>query len=182
MQQANFNGYLTVKSVSPPRPMEKQARNGATLYRVEAVATAIAERVYSEATSKYENVWREFDLTFSELTENHAKIITADCEISIFGAIVFSYMIEVGYTAAVALPMARMDDPSLSENVIKPDQLINGIVSVIGEEHRESLNKIIPREKRKTIINVKPGQWALRSSSANMQDAQEVEVCISGEV
>lgn len=182
MQQANFNGYFTIKSVSTLRPTGKQTKNGATLYKVEAVGTAVAERVFSEKTSQYENVWREFDLTFSDLTEKHANIITKDCEISVFGATVFSYVIQTGFTGDVGLAIARMANPELSLNVVTTQQVVEGLVTALGEDYRANITKMIPSEKRKTIIQIKPGTWQIRSSSVNMQNAQEAEVCISGEV
>ena len=182
MQQANFNGYFSIKSVTPPRPNGKQSRSGATLYRVEAVGAAIAERVFSEKSNQYENVWREFDLTFSDLTEKHAGIITKDCEISVCNAIVFSYMIQTGFTGEVGLQIARMANHELDLKVVTTQQVIDGLVATLGEEHRANLTKMIPSEKRKTIIQIKPGTWAIRFSSVNIQDAQQAEVCISGEV
>ena len=182
MQQVNFNGYLTVLSVLTPRLNGKHTKNGAPLYRVEAVGTTIIERVYSAQSNQYENIWRELDLTFDDLTENHARVITKDCEVSIFGGTVFSYLIQTGFTTQVGQEIARMAQPELNENVITTQQVIEGLVFALGEKHRANLTKMIPSEKRKTIIQIKPGTWSIRSSSINMQNAQEAEVCISGEV
>ena len=182
MQQANLNGYFNIESVKAPVPTNKLSKSGDSLFRVDAVGKAIADRVFNETSRQYENVWREFDLTFSDLTQKHAAIITSGCDISVFGAIVFSYMVGVGYSNRVGLAIAQIADSNLEASVITAEQIVNGLVASMGEEHRDNLNEIITAEKRKTIIQIKPGQWAVRASSADMQNAQEAEVVISGEV
>lgn len=180
MQQMNFNGYFSIKKISPPKPINKTSRKkNESLYKLEAIGTTIAERVYNETSNEYENISRECDITFTDLTQNHARIITQGCDISIFGAIVFSYMVDVGYMRDTGIGIASLADPTMDQNVILARDIIEGIISQLGEEHRNNLSKIIPTERRKTIILVRPGQWALRASNDDMKQAQVAEIEIN---
>ena len=180
MQQMNFNGYFSIKKVSPPYPLQKTSRKGHTLYKIEAVGTTVAERVYDEQATQYVNVSRECDITFTDLTENHARIITDGCDLSLFGATVFSYMVPLGFNYSTAADIARLADPNIENKVIMAQAVIEGLIASIGEQHRSNLNKIIPKERRKTVILVRPGQWALRASTSDIKEAQTAEVLIDG--
>ena len=177
----NFNGYFSIKKVSAPTPLNKNSRSGDALHTVEAVGVTIAERVYDEQAGQYKNVSRECDITFTDLTLKHAKIITEGCDISIFGATVFSYMVDIGFQASTAKGIASLANYNNEEDkqVYMVEDVINGIVAAIGEPYRESLHIMMPSQRRKTVILVRPGQWGLRASAADIQNAQTGEVIMS---
>lgn len=169
--QNNYCAYVTIKSVDPPIPVGAQGGREER-FIVNAAGTVVSGFVRREGGTAEQDV-REIDLCF-DVTQRQASLITAGCELSVWGAKVSSSNQAVAFKGSTfRAAIGEADTPG--PDIYTAEQACTELARRLGEKADESmLRRIIPMSIRKTVVRVQPNGWSLHASAAALEGAQNI--------
>lgn len=162
MQENSVVLYTRISETRPPAPSgELNARQEPT-FNVRATGISTCGIIKDPNSSSFSNETREVDLVFTSITTRQLEFISRGSELFIQGASCISYKTPVIYPKALFAAMSVSGNATDSEDII--NWLGNKLNAIPGDKTYEALTALLPKERRITIIRVKPGQWSLKAS------------------
>lgn len=179
MQENNFNGYVKLNKVSQPRSLNKMNNRNEPLFLVSA--TGACSVGTKKTNNRFSLDYREVDLIFMDLTEKHVSMIVAECEVSVFGAVVISYNADIKYPCAMVNSLVNTDNEEIVDNMhVTAETITNGILNLIDHPNekiklviKEQLSYIIQNKRRSTTVKVLPMKWRVVASPSQINRAQQ---------
>lgn len=170
MAKENFvHAYFQITQVNSPAPTGIQ-RGGRPTYNVRAKGISVVGYNPGGPDSTAGPEVRETDLLFTDLTDDHARRLTPNCEVSIFGASVYSYDAQLKYSRSHLGPLApEGDSPYLEAN-----EIAEHLTKLLNLDSTDHFSKVIPSSRRVSVVRAKPGEWQLRASPVQVKEAQRL--------